>query len=281
MNTKESLQPQQKFFVMDLVQQAGIDVSDWANFKGGAKRARTNPKYCYEWTFVGPGVIVLNIWYHSIIEKSNKISLQSNLRQTSRSESTKGVWKNRAEKFDKIVRNAYQRSQSVRVIINDGDPRKGNSKTEKASVVKFRILDPIPWSVTSYDDSSGEFVLTRGVQSPKTLDQFDLDTEAETLAEKRRVSGEVFNRNPEVRRIVLQRANGKCEFCGADGFKTSSGLLYLETHHIVPLSEGGPDTIYNVAAICPNHHREAHYGQNSDIIRETLTKLITESIQIK
>jgi 5-methylcytosine-specific restriction protein A len=280
MNIIESIKPQQKLFVMDLVNEAGIDVSDWANFKGGAKKARSNPKYCYDWAFVGTDVVVLNIWYGSIIEESNTILLRSNLRETSRSDSTKAVWKNRADKFDKIVLNAYQRNQSVRLIINEGYRREGNFKTEKASVVKFRLLDPIPWSVTFYDYASGQFVLTRGIQQPKLVDQFDIDPEIQVPAEKHKVSADVFNRSPEVRRIVLQRANGKCEFCGENGFKTSSGFLFLETHHIIPLSQNGPDTIHNVAAICPNHHREAHYGQNAGIIREALTKRITESTYI-
>lgn len=278
MNTIETLKPRHRFFVMDLVRDAGIDVSDWANFKGGAEKARSNPKYCYDWAFVGPGVMVLNIWFSSIVEDSNKVSLTGNLRDTSRSDSTKGVWKNRADKFDKVVRNAYQRRQSVKVIINDGNKREGHSKATKASVVKFRLLDPTPWSVTSYDDTSGQFILTRGVQPPKTIDQFDLDLEAQSSAEKRTVTGDVFNRRVDVRRIVLERANGKCEFCGAEGFKTAAGLLFLETHHINPLSNGGPDTIYNVAALCPNHHREAHYGLNAEIIRKTLLERIEDSM---
>lgn len=54
--------------------------------------------------------------------------------------------------------------------------------------------------------------------------------------------------------------------------------MFLETHHIIPLSKGGADTIYNVAAICPNHHREAHYGQNADVIRDKLLKRISDSV---
>lgn len=278
MTTLGTLKPRHRLFVMDLVRDAGIDVTDWANFKGGAEKARSNPKYCYDWAFSGPGVMVLNVWYSSIVENSSKISLIGNLRETSRSDSTKSVWRNRADKFDKVVRNAYQRRQTVRVIINDGNKREGHSKSTKASVVKFRLLDPTPWSVSSYDVASGQFILTRGVQPPKTVDQFDVHFEESTTTEKHIVTGEVFDRNPEVRRIVLERANGKCEFCGAVGFKMASGLLFLETHHITPLSKGGADTIYNVAAICPNHHREAHYGQNADIIRDTLLKRIAETV---
>jgi hypothetical protein len=281
MQTLEVLKPRNHLFVMDLVREAGIDVSDWANFKGGVEKARSNPKYCYDWAFSGPGVMVLNIWFNSIIVNSSKITLTGNLRKTSESESTKGVWKNRAEKFDKVVRNAYQKRQTIRVIINDGKEREGNSKSTKASVVKFRLLDPTPWHVASYDDDSGQFILIRGIQPPKFIDQFDLQVEDQSTAEKHTITGQVFVRSPEVRRIALQRANGKCEFCGTAGFKTASGLLFLETHHIIPLSKGGADSIYNVVAICPNHHREAHYGQNTEIIRDTLLKRIAESVGVE
>ncbi len=276
MDLIESIKPRQKLFVMDLVNEAGIDVSDWANSKGGEKRARSNPKYCYAWAFSNSEVIVLNIWHRSLTEESGVVLLRSNLRETSKNSSTKGIWKNRADKFDKLVRIAYQQGQSVRVIINEGYRRDGNLKTEKASKVSLRLLDSMPWSVTFYNDTSGEFILTRGIHRPRLVDQFDINFETDHPPEKYSSTSDVFYRNPEVRRIVLQRANGKCEFCGTDGFKTSSGALFLETHHIIPLSQNGPDTIYNVAAICPNHHREAHYGDGADLIRETLTKLLSK-----
>lgn len=37
-------------------------------------------------------------------------------------------------------------------------------------------------------------------------------------------------------------------------------VSYTEVHHIVPLAEGGQDTIDNVACLCPTHHREVHLG---------------------
>jgi 5-methylcytosine-specific restriction protein A len=36
----------------------------------------------------------------------------------------------------------------------------------------------------------------------------------------------------------------------------------LEVHHLLALSEDGPDTPENVVALCANHHREAHYGRD-------------------
>ena len=35
--------------VIELVEEAGVDVSDWQNFKGGSGKAASNPKHCYEW----------------------------------------------------------------------------------------------------------------------------------------------------------------------------------------------------------------------------------------
>lgn len=71
-----------------------------------------------------------------------------------------------------------------------------------------------------------------------------------------------FKRNPDVIVEVLKRAHGICEKCGkrAPFIRASDGTPYLEVHHIVPLSEGGEDTIENAIAVCPNCHRKVHFG---------------------
>lgn len=71
-----------------------------------------------------------------------------------------------------------------------------------------------------------------------------------------------FKRDGRVRLQVLQRAEGKCEYCGEQGFQLPDGTHYLEAHHIISLGMAGPDTLDNVIAVCPNHHREAHFGIN-------------------
>lgn len=71
-----------------------------------------------------------------------------------------------------------------------------------------------------------------------------------------------YKRNPDVVAEVLFRANGKCESCKKDApFKRKRDLTpYLEVHHIKQLSSGGEDTVKNAIAVCPNCHRERHYG---------------------
>ena len=74
-----------------------------------------------------------------------------------------------------------------------------------------------------------------------------------------------YSRDPAVRSYVLGKAEGCCEYCGEEGFLLTDGISrYLESHHIIALADEGQDTIDNVIALCPKHHREAHYGANRD-----------------
>lgn len=77
------------------------------------------------------------------------------------------------------------------------------------------------------------------------------------------VTTTVFQRNPDVVAEVLFRAQGVCEGCGesAPFFRASDGSPYLEVHHRIQLSHGGDDTVENAVALCPNCHRERHYGR--------------------
>lgn len=72
----------------------------------------------------------------------------------------------------------------------------------------------------------------------------------------------VFQRNPDVVAEVLHRADGSCESCRhpAPFRRASDGSPYLEVHHTVSLAEGGYDTVSNAQALCPNCHRQKHYG---------------------
>lgn len=72
----------------------------------------------------------------------------------------------------------------------------------------------------------------------------------------------VFARNPDVVVEVLLRAQGCCEVCEKDApfIRKSDGSPYLEVHHRIPLAAGGEDVVENAFALCPNCHREAHYG---------------------
>lgn len=85
---------------------------------------------------------------------------------------------------------------------------------------------------------------------------------ADTLPQVKEVTGKVFIRNALVVAEVRSRARGKCERCKKDApfLRSKDSKPYLEVHHIKPLADGGEDTVANALALCPNCHRELHYG---------------------
>lgn len=72
----------------------------------------------------------------------------------------------------------------------------------------------------------------------------------------------VYKRNSDVVAEVLDKANGICQACRkpAPFNKRSNNKPYLEVHHRIHLANDGEDTVENAIAVCPNCHREAHYG---------------------
>lgn len=91
------------------------------------------------------------------------------------------------------------------------------------------------------------------------------------------------DRDPQVVADALWLAKGVCQGCGADKNslfeRASDGTVYLEVHHIIPLSDKkGFDTLDNVCALCPICHRLMHYGKETDKekIRRNIDKTMKE-----
>jgi hypothetical protein len=84
-------------------------------------------------------------------------------------------------------------------------------------------------------------------------------------------TGIAYARDPKIREAVKKRAKGKCEFCGTLGFKS---VPYLECHHIIALADDGADRMTNVIALCPNDHREAHFGERRAELEEKMIQKV-------
>lgn len=78
-----------------------------------------------------------------------------------------------------------------------------------------------------------------------------------------------YRRNPDVVAERLFQANGHCEHCRNPApFERLDGRPFLEVHHRIPLAEGGDDVLNNTVALCPNCHREAHFGKKWEEFRK-------------
>lgn len=289
------LNPDVDHKVMDLVEDAGIDVGPWSVKEGGlpVRNPKANPSYCYEWAFGQQGEpIALCVWHSTLQAGPDAIFYEANMREwASQLESTafergvsaevKSRAKNQAkrcDRFDRRVQRAFRTGTPVRVILLMGD--RVDVLGHDASHVSYRRLDDRAWWVHTYDDR-GAFRLVRD-QVPATKDEppdaegKDREDDApfvdqfSALVRRHPQHVDGFVRSPEVRRRVLARASGRCEHCDRPGFVTISGSLYLETHHVIPLCEGGEDATTNVVALCPDDHRRAHFAADCLLMRGAL-----------
>lgn len=106
---------------------------------------------------------------------------------------------------------------------------------------------------------------------------FDRAAKAVGKPQKKIVARDDFVRNPYVVAAAIMRSKGECEMpgCTCTLFHRDDGTPYLEVHHIVPLAEGGDDTLINAAALCPYCHRKLHHGVNRSSDRIVLHTHIT------
>ena len=305
----ESLRPTQWAAIMDVVAAAGIDVSKWAIKQDGSpvQEPKANPHYCSDWAFGGDDEpTLLCVWHKSLTAAQDGIRYEGNLRAVFSGLNSVAIDRansrivksrarsqaNRALNFDLLVQRAYRKEKPVRVVLLVGEPRSEAELGWDTSKVKYRLLDSEPWYVHSYSDDDGSFRMVRGLrrdstsevdaetaevlkssEEPAFVDQFDVPEPPE----KRDSAGSVYPRSQEVREAVLRRAGGVCECCGQPGFKMENGVVFHETHHVVPLSEKGPDVEWNVVALCPNDHRRAHYGVDRVALRESLLAKLLEA----
>jgi predicted HNH restriction endonuclease len=89
------------------------------------------------------------------------------------------------------------------------------------------------------------------------------------------VTSEKIMRDQKVVNWALANADGKCECCNKRApFIREKFNPYLEIHHVKQLADNGPDTPQNVVAVCPNCHKELHFGVNREKIISKIYKKI-------
>lgn len=319
LETLASLLPTERLSVMDLVEQAGIDVTPWHTTADGrpVKNPRANPSYCYDWAFgsENEGFLVC-IWHGSLklldLPSGQTIVYNENFRELALALDRKAIDRtqpseernrarsqaHRARAFDRALQLSFRRAMPVKVIVLEGDRRQREELGKASSTVDARKLDTENWFMHAYDNDTGNVLLVRGVvlasvelpaaegdvDAPlKTPDQASSELVRSKYVDQfsapapptmREATVLLRDRSAAVREAVLIRAGGLCELCNEPGFVTAAGSIYLETHHVVPLAENGPDHPSNVVAICPQDHRRAHFAAERDEIAIRLSAIL-------
>lgn len=73
----------------------------------------------------------------------------------------------------------------------------------------------------------------------------------------------------KIKEVAFSTFGEKCELCGY--------ALAVDVHHLTPRSEGGKHDAFNLAVLCPNHHREVHIGI---LTKEDIFKLRKRSVEM-
>lgn len=117
-------------------------------------------------------------------------------------------------------------------------------------------------NTTMYSDEGLYKEVKRAMKDENKERKTRLENRSSFYPDTYEVTTKAFKRNADVIAEVLIRAEGNCEKCGKEApFKrVSDGTPYLEVHHIKRLADGGEDTVKNAMAVCPNCHRELHFG---------------------
>ena len=140
--------------------------------------------------------------------------------------------------------------------------KKGKSKQYKIQAIIKKLVNEF------FVDNSLEVInkdFQKQVYESLSLNKETRDKRLEVAPKKPEsisVTIKVYVRNPDVVAAVLARAKGVCEGCKkpAPFIRAKDNSPYLEVHHKIQLAKGGEDTVLNAIALCPNCHREYHYG---------------------
>lgn len=288
----KALYPTRTENVIDVVEACGHDITPWGFNKDGSvvKNPSTNTSRVHSWAFEYPGQLsVVFLWHKNLRMTDAGITYTINPSEEYHRFREQGATQRArsAEGLRSVLAQAHFQKQNLRVAIVAPDPRK--SKHEFASV-KYRQLDGELWHIGRFDEKTLEFDIVRGPHKIEisgaraippappdetynvgVVDQFIGSSRPDTYE----VNGKVFRRDPKVRQAVMLRSKGVCEHCGEQGFVTINGEYYLESHHVIPLNEGGPDLESNCMALCPAHHREAHFGLDRDDLRKLLQEVLS------
>lgn len=138
------------------------------------------------------------------------------------------------------------------------------SESDGSKWFRLRKTSSLRQSIISNEEYNQE--LEKQIKKSRNMSQTKRDgllASAHKKPEQIQTITTTYKRNPDVIVSVLERAKGICERCHkpAPFYRASDSTPYLEVHHVVPLSKDGDDTVDNAIALCPNCHREVHFGK--------------------
>lgn len=165
--------------------------------------------------------------------------------------------------------------------------------------LKNLLHSPVLFEDVKDDSQITDTYLLKGFQaSSMPLDKSTFDRiialqSVSTLSEIQQLEAQYANATPEVKERIskhiergvfankIKKLNKfKCQICDAShqnpfSFVKKNGEPYIEVHHVVFVSKLLPGVLQpsNLITVCPNHHRQLHYG-NAELRENTVDTFV-------
>jgi len=173
-------------------------------------------------------------------------------------------------------------SEAASVI--SGSMRNGN--------VVFRTMDGIllsEYMQVDFNDEKPKTTLelieqddSEGIISTNTIVDYK-PKELGSYQNEKKVN--IYKRDSKSLELAIIQANFKCEVDKTHTtFLTKSGKPYVEGHHLIPVSAQGDfkvsiDVPSNIVSLCPNCHRQLHFGVGIDARLKQLLEIKTPLLE--
>jgi len=170
--------------------------------------------------------------------------------------------------FDIRVPIYHDEEKYYELIENDGIPKK--------------LAPAWQWSIRQISEKAYEAILeAAGIGAEKNFMASIADVEKgeESLnslirlnekykdlppGEKNDIITRHLDRGQSITDSLKRVVGAKCQICGIEGFEKRGGGQYIEAHHLHNIAAKSPSSLCtdNIILVCPNCHREIHYGKN-------------------
>lgn len=180
-------------------------------------------------------------------------------------------WRNSLQ-FQESLKNKFPEWESIKPHLRSNSMKMVFKKTPESKVFDIEFFDE---ESTENEKINLEAFIASNIKNPPKK-----KPKGSKKPIKKTQSSEQIVRDPEVHAWILNNSKWVCECCNkAAPFSKTNGYKYLEVHHVKRLADDGSDRITNAIAVCPNCHRELHYGKNRDNLVDSLYKRIKRLIR--
>lgn len=154
------------------------------------------------------------------------------------------------------------------LIENDGIPKKKSPAwqrsirqiSEKAyeAILEAAGIGPEAKILSSIAD------VEKGGDSLNTLSILNEKYKDLLPEEKNKIITRHLDRGKSITDSLKSILGAKCQVCEMEGFEKCGGGRYIEAHHLNSIAAKTPSALCtdNIILVCPNCHREIHYGKD-------------------